>query len=179
MKYKDVIIVCIVLALVSSCQPCKRLQRKCPPIIRDSIVETVIIKEDPNYTIPDSAYWQLEFFCDSNFNVLLRDYEEANSGVNAEVKIKEVVRYREDKTQIKALVVNISVLVDSIEVMNRTINKLKSEQRTIIKEVEVIKEVKVTPKYTLWTSYGFHILIILVIAYLYVSRKTKLLKRLI
>ena len=164
MRY-SIIIFCILLA---SCNPCKRLAKRCP--VHDSISYVEVIKEDPAYTIPDSAYFSLEFYCDSTYEVLLRDYEEVNtSGIRTEVLIRDTIIYRKDKTSLKRLKVNIGVFTDSIKILNRTIEKIKSEQTTITVEKEV--PVKYVPEIYKW-SLGILILIILGFArYIYIKIK--------
>jgi hypothetical protein len=134
MKKLTIILIAVLLV---GCSPCERLQRKCPPVIKDSISYIETMAEDPNYTIPDSVYWQLEFECDSNYEVLLRDFEEFNTGLETIVEIKEVVRWKEDKSKVSRLIVNIGVFTDSIASLNKTIEKLKNTTITVEKEVLV------------------------------------------
>ena len=157
------------IILLMSCNPCKRLQRKCPPQVKDSIVYVETITENPLYTIPDSAYWHLEFVCDSDYNVLLMDYEELNSGFKTDVQVKEVIRYREDKTSVRRLEVNLSAFTDSILVLNKTIEKVRSEMKWDYVEVEVPK--KYVPKFYKY-CFAFSLLVVLgCAAYVYMKIK--------
>ena len=119
--------------LLAGCNPCKRLIKKCPP--SDSVSYVEIIKEDPSFTIPDSVHYRLLFECDSNFNVLLKDFEETNTGVRTEVVIREVPKII-DRVKYVQLEVDLSVYTDSIGTLNRTIEKLRNQTRTIVKEVK-------------------------------------------
>jgi len=128
---KKLLIFIFIVITVLGCNPCKRLARKCPPKIHDSLIYIETITEDPNYTIPDSAFWQLEFECDSNFNVILRALEESNSGIRTETIIKEKKVYYEDNKGKQRLIVSLSAQTDSIETLNQTIEKLRSEKITV------------------------------------------------
>ena len=135
--YKKVIPILLITLLITGCHPCKRLARLCPPVIKDSIVYTETIKEDPHYTIPDSAYWELKFECDSNYNVILHRLHEASTGIRTETKIQTV--YKEDDKKVKIMLVSLKARTDSIETLNRTIEKLRNEVKTVYVDKEVIK----------------------------------------
>ena len=133
----------VVLVLVfTACSPCKRLQRKCP--VKDSITYIETVVDNPSYTIPDSLYWQLEFECDSNYEVIMRSFEELNTGIGTTVEVKEVTRWREDKTKVNRLTVNLTAVTDSIASLNRTIEKLKNRTTTVTveKKVDVVRNSK-------------------------------------
>jgi hypothetical protein len=169
MKTKLIPLLLIIL-LISGCNPCKKLARKCPPVIRDSISYIETVKEDPNYTIPDTAFWNLMFECDSNYNVLLHRLDEANTGMQTETVIKTV--YKEDKSGKKMLQVQIKSMTDSILTMNKTIEKLKNNVRTIEVPKEVIKY-----KSRKMFVYSFVILIVLIVAgigYVFLKFKSKI-----
>jgi len=111
---------------------CKVKQPIYVPIHDSTSVEsTETITDYPTWTIPDSAYWRLAFECDSNFNVLLKEYNSLNSGIGEKIQIKEIMVYREDKTKVNQLQVDISVIIDSLEVQNRTIEKLRNEKQVV------------------------------------------------
>lgn len=129
---------------------CKTQQPIYVPVHDSTSVETTeTITEYPTWTIPDSAYWQLAFECDSNYNVLLKQYESLNSGIKSKIEIKEVPDmsgYGASETsadniknffKAKQLQVNISAFIDSLEIQNRTIEKLRNEKRTIEVPIEV------------------------------------------
>ena len=162
MKAKDIILVLFSILILSGCKTPE-------PIIKDSITYIETITENPSYTIPDSVYWQLEFECDSNFEVLLRDFEEVNTGLETIIQIKEVVRWKEDRSKVNRLVVNLGVFTDSIASLNRTIEKLKDNQRTITVEKEV--PVNHIPRYA-WICIIFTLCAVIYVAvrvYLFVK----------
>ena len=140
-----------------------------------SVEATETITEHPTWTIPDSAYWRLAFECDSNFNVLLKQFDELNTGIGSNIQIKEVPVYREDKTKINQLQVDISVIIDSLEVQNRTIEKLRNEKKVVQVPYPVPgPEVKYIPQRFKWYR---NILLMIVLAGLgYVVIKYKLWK---
>jgi len=157
------------IILLVSCNPCKKLAKKCPPQTKDSIVYVETIKEDPNFLIPDSLYWKLEFECDSNYEVILRAFDELNTGFETEVTIKEVIRWKEDETAVKRLEINLSAFTDSIKILNRTIEKVRSEQKWDYIKVEVPK--KYVPKFYKY-CFVFSLLVVLgCAAYVYMRIK--------
>ena len=80
---KLILIGCFVGLLVG----CKTTQTV--PIHDSTVVEnTETVTEDPTWTVPAEAYWNMLFECDSNYEVLLRDYEALNSGLKETVEIK-------------------------------------------------------------------------------------------
>jgi len=142
-----------------------------------SITETEIITEDPTWTDPESLLYRFAFECDSAYNVILKKYNELNTGIRNTVEIKEVVRYRADNTKVTRLELDISVLVDSIEVQNRTISRLRKEISTQDIAVPVNVPVKYIPKYHKFTAWGFPGLIILIALVIYLKFKTKLFRK--
>lgn len=170
-------IVIIVMALVCSCSPCQRLTKKCPPKIHDSLVYVETITDDPNYTIPDSLYYRLEFECDSNFEVILKALDEHNTGINTRVEIKEIRVPVKDKAGQQRLYVVITAQTDSIETLNRTIEKLRDNVRTVTVEKEVLKY-KTRPFFT-WWFIGSVLTVILIILYLVLRAKNKTIRSLL
>ena len=156
--------------LLIGCKPCERLAKKCPPHIKDSISYIETISED--YIIPDSAYWSLLFWCDSSNNVLLRELDEYNTGMNTEITIKEVIKFK-DKIEYKYLKVDISAFTDSIMVLNRMVEKYKNQYEYIDVEVPV----KYVPKFYKYTLI-FSIFVLLgIVAYIWIRlQKPKLIK---
>jgi hypothetical protein len=144
----------------------------CP--VKDSIVYTETVTEDPNYTIPDSVYWELKFYCDSSYNVLLYEFNELNSGLITDVTVKEVIRTVLDKKSINTLTLYLNVKSDSIQTLNKTIEKLKSSVKTITVEKEVIK-FKTRP-FFIYCTIGLFVLIVLTIGWVYLKFKTKFFK---
>jgi len=158
-----------ILILISGCNPCKRLAKRCPS--QDSTAYVEVIKEDPGYSIPDSAYFALEFWCDSTYSVLLRDFEEYTGGLRTELILRDTIIYREDKSRLKLLKMNLSVYTDSIEILNRTIERYKTSQKVLIKEVPLEVKVKHVPRFYKYCL-AFSLLVILaIIAYIWLKFK--------
>ena len=161
-----IFIIIITLALLCSCSPCERLVKRCP--VKDSISYVETVTDDPSYTIPDSLYYRLVFECDSNYNVLLMEFDEHNTGISTETIIKEIRIPYEDKTGKQRLVVEISAQTDSIKTLNRTIEKLRNDVRTVTVEkiVEVpVKKLGRFAKVCIWYSIISWIMVLLYIAY--------------
>jgi len=155
-----------------------------------SISSTETITEDPTWTVPAEAYWKMVFECDSNLNVLLVDYEAAVSGMEENIRIEREksikAKNEQDGTQSnlakqqdhnRRLIVDISVYVDSIEIQNKTIEKLRKEISTFEIPLPVNVPVKYVPKYHKFTAWAFPVLLILVGLCVYLSIRLKLLKR--
>jgi len=137
-----------------------------------SVVEREVIEDHSTWTNPESLLYQFAFECDSNYNVLLKKFDELNTGVENEIEIKEVIRYRPDKTAINRLEVDISVLIDSIEVQNRTIKQLKNQVTRIEIPYPVDKPVKFVPRYHKFTAWAFPALVILILFGIYLKIRT-------
>ena len=142
-----------------------------------SVTDSEVITENPTWTDPESLLYRFAFECDSAYNVILKKYNEINTGIRNTVEIKEVVRYRADNTKVTRLELDISVLVDSIEVQNRTISRLRKEISTQDIAVPVNVPVKYIPKYHKFTAWGFPGLIILIALVIYLKFKTKLFRK--
>ena len=128
-----IILVILAVGLLFGCKTTQQV----PIHDSTSVTASETITEDPTWTVPAEAYWKLVFECDSNYEVLLRDYEYLNTGIKDRVEIKEKIVYRPDNRVVKQLSVDISALVDSIEVQNRTIEKLRNEKKTVEVPIEV------------------------------------------
>ena len=104
-----------------------------PIVLHDStsVGEQTSTEDTYTYTEVDSLLYSFLFECDSNYNVLMKEYENLNTGIREVVTVKEVPKYYEDKTRVNRLRVDITVLVDSIAILNRTVEKLKNTQRII------------------------------------------------
>jgi len=171
---KKLIFLILASILIAGCRTTKPIY---VPIHDSSSVETnQTITNNPTWTDPESAIYQFAFECDSAYNVILKRYNELNTGLNSKVEIKEVIVYREDKREKNRLLVDISVLVDSLEVQNRTIERLRTEITKLEVPVPVEVPVKYTPKWKNYAVIGFFILIVLIVLYLYVRFKLKILK---
>ena len=167
---KNFILICVILICVS-CNPCKRLQRLCPT--KDSVNYVETVTENPQYTIPDSVYWQLSFYCDSNYNVLLNDFNELNSGLITDVKVKEVVRTIIDKKAVNTLTLYLNVKSDSILTLNKTIEKLKNTIKTVTVEKEVVKYK--SRKFFIYCTIALFVVILATIGWTFLKYKAKLL----
>ena len=130
---KQLILFCIVLLAVS-CNPCKKISRlayKCPDFKQ---VDSVYVYENTEttiedlftYTEPDSSVWDLYFKCDSDFQVLLMEFDHVNSGIETEIKYVPQIRYIEDGSKISLMKFSLSVYVDSLAMRDRTIATLKT-----------------------------------------------------
>ena len=171
--YLRIILISLIFFSIS-CKPCERLHKKCPPKIHDSLIIIETITDDPNYTIPDSLFWQFVLECDSNYNVILRAFNEVNTGINTQVKFKDTIVYIEDKAAKKQLIISLKAQTDSIETLNRTIEKMRNQVMKIYidKEVEVYK----SRKFFIYGTIGFLCCIIALLVYIVVRFKKAWLK---
>jgi len=142
---KLILIGCLVGLLVG----CKTTQTV--PIHDSTVVEnTETVTEDPTWTVPAEAYWNMLFECDSNRNVILSDYESMVYGMREDIKIEREKAQQEkdarshaekllakEKDYNRGLIVNISAFVDSNEIKNTIIEKLKNEKKVIEIPIEV------------------------------------------
>lgn len=146
--------------------------------IHDStaIHESETITDTPTWTDPESLLYQFAFECDSAYNVILKKYNELNTGVESEIEIKETIIYRGDGTKINRLEFDISVYVDSVEIQNRTIERLRKELFSQDVPIPVNVPVKFIPKYHKFTAWAFPGFVILLLATVYLKFKTKLLR---
>jgi len=144
----------IAVLILASCKP----QEK---IIEHYTTDTIIsVEHDPSYTIPDSAFWKFVIECDSNYNAVLKELEESNSGINTEVQIKKVYYPVKDKQSgklIQALQFELSAWTDSIETLNTTIRKLHNEKS--FEYIEVDKPVPFVPAWHWWVLIALIVLI--------------------
>lgn len=168
---KNLLILIGIILISISCNPCIRLAKVCPT--KDSINYIETVTENPYYTIPDTLYYSMLFECDSNFQVLLRDFEEVNNSINVETSVKEVIRYKEDKTKVMQLRVSLKAITDSILVRDKLIEKLKSEVKTVIVEKEVIKYK--APRWLIYWFIGSLAEHLILFAFLWFKFKTKIL----
>jgi len=145
---RKIVLLLIIIILFAGCHPCKRLMKRCPPQIKDSLIYIETITEDPAYTIPDSVFWSFVIECDSNYQAILKRYNESNTGMNTEVEIKEIVKYVKDNKQINQLIIDLSAYTDSIEVKNKLIEKLRAEKTTVF--VPEPYPEKYTPRWIKW-----------------------------
>ena len=148
------------------------------PLHDSTFVETTeTITDTPTYTEPESLLYQFAVECDENYRAILKQLNEANSGIKTEIEIKETIVYREDGTKVNRLEFDISVYIDSIQVQNRTIERLRKVISSQDVPVPVEIPVKYVPKYHKFTAWAFPVLIILIFLYIYMKLKTSVLKR--
>jgi hypothetical protein len=171
MKHILITLLCVTLLGITNCDPCKRLNKLCPA--KDSVNYIETVTQDTNYTIPDSLFWRMSFECDSAYNVLLKDFTEINSGLTTDVKIKEVVRTVVDKKSINILTLYLRVSSDSIQTLNKTIEKLKNTVKTVTieKEVPVYK----CRKFFIYCTITLFVVVILFAGWNFLKYKAKIL----
>ena len=161
---KNILILVIIGIILSACKGTEPIY--IPTHDSTSVISTETVEDSPTWTDPESILLRFAFECDSNYNVLLRNYNELNSGLRNKVQIQEVIKYREDKTAVQRLEVDISVLVDSLEIQNRTIERLRNEKTYIEVPYPVETPVKFIPKLYKW-SFGVLLgLVVICITYL-------------
>lgn len=168
---KNLIFLLIVVSIIG----CKSTEPIYVPV-HDSTTSELIerITEDPTWTDPESLLYQFAFECDSNYNVLLKRLNEVNSGLEASIQVKEKIIYRSDNTKVNRLLVDVSVLVDSLEVQNRTIERLKKSVK--IQQVPYPvpgPEVRYIPKYHKITALAAPLMLLLILFALYRRIKGK------
>lgn len=149
---------------------CKTTQQI--PIHDSTTVEqTETVEDTYTYTEVDSILYSFLFECDSNYQVLLKEYESVNTGIKDKVEIKEVIRWRTDNTKVTQLSVNIQGLIDSIAIRDRTIERLKN--RVEIREipVEVVKEVTKNSPFAKFCIKFFFVALIAGIVYVIIKFK--------
>jgi len=158
----------LIAILIAGCKTTQQVPIQSTTEIKD----TVIITEDPVWTVPMEVYWKMLFECDSNYEVLLRDYESLNTGLHDAVEIREVIKWREDNTRVKQLSVNISALIDSIEMQNTTIERLRRERVKVEVPVKVPgPEVIKNSHFANFTIWFFWIAVIAGVCYVIVRFK--------
>ena len=167
---KKLIFPLTVILILSACRGPKIIT--VPTHDSTTVEHTQTITDTPTWTNPESLLYRFAFLCDSNYNVLLKDYNELNTGIENKVQIKEVIRYRPDNTAVKYLEVDISILIDSIEVQNRTIHELRSRDVKLEIPYPVEVPVKFVPKYHKFTAWAFPGLVLLLISGIYLKIRT-------
>ncbi len=171
---KFLFIVIISILLIN----CKGPEIITVPLHDSSSVEiTEKTTDNSTWTEPESLLYQFAVECDENYRAILKQLNEANSGIKTEIEIKETIVYQEDGTKVNRLEFDISVYIDSIQVQNRTIERLRKVISSQDVPVPVEIPVKYVPKYHKFTAWAFPVLIILIILYIYMKLKTSFLKR--
>lgn len=122
-------IILIILFIISSCNPCRYVSKHPECFPNDtSIVDTfTVVTENIEY-IFDSTALNLYLQCDSNYNVLVKEYFSESS--DKETDIKVVYKYKDNKLQIKSY-------ADSIRILNTLVEKYKDTKQYIINPVNV------------------------------------------
>jgi len=171
----------IIAVLLAGCKTIQQVPIQSTTEIKD----TVTITEDPVWTIPSEAYWQMVFECDSNLNVVLADYESDIYGMNEKVRIEREKAAKEkegrdqtekqlakEKKRNRRMMVYISARVDSNEIKNTTIERLRKELRDKEVPVEVPgPEVVKNSHFANFTIWFFWIAVIVGVCYVAVKFK--------
>ncbi len=138
-------LIILTIIFISTGISCKGPEIITVPLHDSSTIETSEkITEDPTWTEPESLLYQFAVECDENYRAILKQFNEINTGIEAEIVIKDSIIYREDGTKINRLLIDMSIYVDSIEVQNRTIEKLRYE----LSHQDIPVPVEVPVKYT-------------------------------
>ena len=141
----------ILLLIAVSIIGCKGTEIVTVPITDSTTIETSeTITDEPTWTDPQELLMWFAIECDSNYQALLKDFNSINSGLESNIEIKEVIRWKEDGTKVKQLQINIAALVDSLEVQNRTIKQLRNEKHFQEVPYPVETEVEVIPGRFKW-----------------------------
>lgn len=86
---KKIIILSIgIIVILSSCSPCKRLQRKCPVVVKDSISYTEIVKFDTVILVSPADTLILRIPVEPDINDLIIDVRD-KPGPSVEIKISD------------------------------------------------------------------------------------------
>jgi hypothetical protein len=143
-----------ILALfLVGCNPCKRLVKKCPPVIRDSIIETV---EFDTITLvsPADTLW-LEIPVEMDLNDLFIN-NEVTDGPSVEIKIDEGLM----KVEVICPEDSLKAIIAELE---------KKHVQTI--EVKVPVYEKHIPGFYKWCRNVLIILVVLLAGYIYIRIK--------
>ena len=161
MKNIPVVILTLLISILSACKSPSPIY--VPVHDSTSVQETEAIEDEPEWTDPQSLLLQFAVECDSAYNAVLKQLHESNSGVDSEIQIRDTTIYLEDNKKVQRLEFSLSVYVDSIATLNRTIRQLRSEKRTVQVPYPVEVPTKFVPRYHKFTAWGFPALLILVI----------------
>ena len=78
----------LTIIILNGCSPCKRLQRKCPPVIRDSIVYTETVKFDTIILVSPADTLIIRIPVEPDINDLVIDASN-KPGPSLKIKIKD------------------------------------------------------------------------------------------
>ena len=153
-----IIISIVALVVFSGCDPCKRLWRRCPPVIIDSVRVDSVWKLDTLELIsPADTVWLGEGFLDE-------------IGLVYETESQKVT-VKPDKT------VEFICKEDSLEGVVRVLKYQLSSHKTYIKEVQVYIPVTKIPKWAWYTLIFSGLTVVLGGVVSYVKIKAKWFKR--
>ena len=154
-QFKLVII--IGLLVFTSCSPCEKLAKKCPSHVTDSIsyIETVKLDTLVLISPADTTYIELPVFTLEDLGIIVENADqEITIAVNDGVFTAQVI-CKDDSL--------IAIIAEK--------EKLLSEQKTVIKEVEVEVLVKHVPKFYKIAALFAFCCVVLLVVYLYIKIK--------
>lgn len=160
------IILTMMMILGSSCSPCKKLWRKCPPAIHDSVSYYERTVFDTMWVpVPgDTTYIDIPVEVPlTDLNILA---ENSDQSVNIRVSGGRLTA----KTICKE---------DSLRLVIKELEKRSSEIKTIIKEVEKPVPVKYIPKIVRFAAWGFLCCVIVLAFVVYSKIRSGMLKSLL
>lgn len=154
----------LLIPLIVACNPCKRLQKLCPPQINDSIsyverikIDTLIIKAPGDTTI-------IEIPID------LTDYKLTEENKNQKLQIEIL------KGKLKLISI---CKEDSLRVIINNLEKEHSKIKIITTEIEKPVIVHKVPKFHKFCTWGFIVLVISAGIYIFIRIKQKWFKSLL
>ena len=106
--------------VITSCDPCRNIAKyNCIPADTIYSMTTEKIHDSVFYTQMDSAFYDIYFECDSNNQVLI---SQLNEKVTPGIETKVI--YRDNK-------ISLRLYTDSMQLLNRTIEKLSEAKKTV------------------------------------------------
>jgi len=152
----------ICVLLFASCNPCKRLQRICPPVIRDSIIYTETVRDSIiKIKLPgDTTYIEIPALTleDLGFEVENEDQEITAVVERGVFKLKAICKE------------------DSLEIVVRNLKERLSVKVTTIKVPEPYPE-KYIPRFYKWCMWILIVLVLLAGVYIYARIKGVTIKK--
>lgn len=145
---KHFVIYILVLALFASCNPCKRLTKRCPPSDSISYIETI---DTIIVTVPENT-------------------------TEVEFNLGDIGLSEEDENQIVEIVVKDSMIYirTTCKEQEAEIYQLRTElasQKTIIERVEIPKYISKTSRYHSFSGIVMPILLLLIVGGVYLRIK--------
>lgn len=155
----------LLAVLMVGCNPCKRLTRKCPPVIRDSISYVETIKFDTIHLVSpaDTLWFQIPI--EAELNDLIVDAGN-KPGPSVKIRIKD-----------RVLIAEVICPTDSLKAIITKLEKETNNQTTITVEKEV--PVNHIPKWAWICIIGFVVYVLLTAFIVYYKIKTKSLRGLV